>query len=187
MAARGLSNRGVMIKTEGKVDQGTVNNMRKGMVPKKGVLIDFATALGPDPGAARLRTHGPPAGRGRRCARHGMAGRVADHSPQAQSHVRLHQAACGAVARVVPQPASLLRNDPASARGEPEGRPGTSRAQHHRHYHGYILPRHAGPSHRGGGDIHRRPGGGLGAASLGRECAGRDRGRRGLEDFQRIS
>lgn len=44
MQARGLTNRGVTIKTS--IDHGTVNNMRQGMVPKKGVILDFALGLG---------------------------------------------------------------------------------------------------------------------------------------------
>ena len=48
MKARGLSNRGVMIKSRGKIDYGTVQNMRSGLVPKKGVVIDFAITIGED-------------------------------------------------------------------------------------------------------------------------------------------
>jgi hypothetical protein len=38
----------MMIKSRGQIDYGTVQNMRHGYVPKKGIIVDFAITLGED-------------------------------------------------------------------------------------------------------------------------------------------
>lgn len=44
MERRNLSNRAAMRKTQ--IDYTTINNMRQGMVPRKGVIVDWAIGLG---------------------------------------------------------------------------------------------------------------------------------------------